>query len=63
MNTETAALTDNQKMQIIHALPTKFEKDWNALSKDAKREVLKGMDIGTDVPWVTSLIEEAKENK
>jgi hypothetical protein len=60
LETTSAALTDNQKLQHIHA-SKRLKRQWIDLSKEEKRHVLAGMDLGVNQTWVAGLIEEVLE--
>jgi hypothetical protein len=55
-----APMSDSRKIQIIHSIP-KADRKWrHDLTKDERRFVLAGMEIGIDERWILGLIEDAR---
>jgi hypothetical protein len=53
-------MSDNAKIQRIHDTKD-VERRWNLLTKEERRFVLDGMNIGVNQEWILGLIEDAKE--
>jgi hypothetical protein len=52
-------LSDNKKIQVIRDNPV-IKREWNHLSKDERRFMLEGMELGCDQAWLIGLIEDAR---
>jgi hypothetical protein len=52
-------LSDNKKIQVIRENPA-INREWNHLSKDDRRFMLDGMELGCDQAWLIGLIEDAR---
>lgn len=53
-------MTDGQKLQHIHDDP-KVSRKWSTLTKEQRRFVLAGLELGVNQEWMLALIEDAKE--
>ncbi|MDL5055918.1 hypothetical protein [Geitlerinema calcuttense] len=53
-------MTDGQKLQHIHDDP-KVNRKWSTLTKEQRRFVLAGLELGVNQEWMLALIEDAKE--
>lgn len=60
MNDTTPTLSEGRRLQYIHDNRV-IDCRWQALTKEQRRFVLDGMQLGVNEQWILDLIEDAKE--